>query len=81
MRAFLTFLAVASLGALFYYQKNHESASTAVQPGASQTTTLKVSSAATARPVSEHDWMKRSLDRATEVRNQARAQTQQSQDP
>jgi hypothetical protein len=34
-----------------------------------------------AREISEHNWMKRSLDRARDVRDQARSNTRDSQNP
>ena len=68
------------LGALFYSQKHHEAAPVAAQTAAAQPTPPGPAEAPP-RPVSEHNWMKRSIDRATEVRDKSRAQTQQSQDP
>ena len=69
------------LGALFYSQKHHEAAPVAGQTTAAAQSTPHGPAEASPRPVSEHNWMKRSLDRATEVRDKSRTQTQQSQDP
>ena len=80
MRTFLALLIAGGLGALFYYQKHHEAAPVAVETTATPAASHP-SSQPPPRPVSEHNWMKRSLDRATDVRNQARTQTQQSQNP
>jgi hypothetical protein len=84
MRTFMALVIAGGLGALFYYQKHHEPTNTAdVKAGATAQPVHWTGAANNPppRPVSEHNWMKRSLDRATEVRDQARAQTQQSQNP
>jgi hypothetical protein len=81
MRTFLVLITAGCLGAIFYYQKHHEPATAAATTTAVQSAPANPSQATAQQPVSEHNWMKRSLDRATEVRNQSRAQTQQSQDP
>jgi hypothetical protein len=65
MRAFLILAILIGLGALYLWQKHNEAPPT---PAPQQT-------------ISEHDWMKRSLDRASEVAKKARAQTQEAQDP
>ncbi len=81
MRAFLAVLVVAGLGGLFYYQK-HPSAEVTSTNSAPAKASAQVAEATPApRQPSEHNWMKRSLDRATEVRGQARTGTGQAQDP
>lgn len=82
MRTIVVLLIATGLGILFYHQK--QVAPAGAQPASSAAMT-KTAPANPAQPpsqtTSEHNWMKRSLDRATEVRNTARAQTRQSQDP
>ena len=78
MRSFLVFAVLGGLGLFYLRQKHNEPSAPAA--------TAQPSNVATAKPmpsasVSEHDWMKRSLDRATAVRDQARAQTKEAQDP
>jgi hypothetical protein len=83
MRTFLVLLIAGGLGVLFYHQKHQTPAAAEVKTVANSPATQpsKPGQPAEPRPVSEHNWMKRSLDRATEVRDQARTQTQQSQNP
>ncbi len=81
MRTFLALVVAGGLGALFYYQKHHEAAPVAAQTTAAPAAPQPAPAEPPPRPVSEHNWMKRSLDRATDVRDQARTQTQQSQNP
>jgi hypothetical protein len=77
MRSFLTFVVLAGLGAAYLWQKQHEEKpATAKTPAVANQSAVKPTAT-----VSEHDWMKRSLDRATEVRNTARRQTKEAQDP
>jgi hypothetical protein len=80
MRGLLIVVIIAGLGYFFLRQKHNEKA---FAPGAPQ-------SVATASPVltpaprgqaSEYNYMKRSLDRARDVRDQSRARTQADQDP
>jgi hypothetical protein len=83
MRGFLTFIAIAAIGGgLFAWQKQHE------EKGSPEVT--RTSSTQHAQPAltpaprgqaSEYNWMKRSLDRAADVRDQARARTKEAQDP
>jgi hypothetical protein len=80
MRKFLLLLILGG-GALYLWQKNNE-APQPMPPSA----VAHAATAATATPVppdqvSEHNWMKRSLDRARDVTQQARARTKESQDP
>ena len=88
MRAFIVLLIAGGLGFLFYHQKHPGPEAIELKTANSQPAQATQSAQpapagnnAQPRPVSEHNWMKRSLDRATEVRDQARAQTQQSQNP
>jgi len=86
MRGLLTFIAIAGIGGgLFLWQKQNEqkSAPGEVQP-ATQQQSVTSKSALTPAPrgqASEYNWMKRSLDRAADVRDQARARTKEAQDP
>lgn len=86
MRTFLVLLVAAGLGLAFYHQK-HAAETTTTEPTA-QATPAHIAQAATTQAaapqqpqVSEHNWMKRSLDRAREVRDTSRAQTQEAQRP
>jgi hypothetical protein len=89
MRTFMVLLIAAGLGVLFYHQKHQQPAEVdaktvaASQPAkGTQPADPTVSNAnGQPRTVSEHNWMKRSIDRATEVRDQARTQTAASQNP
>ena len=82
MRTFLVILVAAGLGGVFYYQRHSGTEASASNSGGPKpVTTHVVQTTTTKTEPSEHNWMKRSLDRATEVRDQARARTQQSQDP
>ena len=80
MRSFLAFLIFAGLGVLYYWQKHNEAPPAAVKTVSSQPA-QQTKAEAQPRPVSEHNWMKRSLDRAHDVGTNAAAQTKQSQDP
>jgi hypothetical protein len=76
-------LVAVGLGGLFYYQRHHSAAPDQPEkPVASAhvTEVAKTQPQARAEP-SEHNWMKRSLDRASDVAHQSRAQTQKSPDP
>jgi cytoskeletal protein RodZ len=76
MRSFLVFAAVLGLAGVYLWQKHSEQ-----QTSEANRAPATTHSAAAQPSVSEHDWMKRSLDRATEVRNTARRQTEEAQDP
>jgi hypothetical protein len=71
MRKFLVIAVLAGLAWLFVIQKRNETAQPAVTAAkpAGQTVT-----ATSPRPVSEHNWMKRSLDRTNEVKRQVAQQ-------
>jgi uncharacterized alpha/beta hydrolase family protein len=85
MRAFLIFLIVAGLGFVFLRQRQSETPSPQAKPIATQSVGAKPTPAVlTPAPrgqASEYNWMKRSLDRARDVTEQSRAQTQESQKP
>jgi len=83
MRGLVTFIAIAAIGgALFVWQKRNEEKT----PEASTTPqqqSVAAKPALTPAPrgqASEYNWMKRSLDRAADVRDQARARTKEAQD-
>jgi hypothetical protein len=80
MGKFLAVLIVAGLGGLYYYQTHPRAATAPEEKPAPATQAAASKPQAPAQP-SEHNWMKRSLDRASEVAHQSRARTQQSQDP
>jgi hypothetical protein len=69
MRKFLVIAVLAGLTWLFVVQKRNESPKNVPEKVAAQTATT-----ASPRPVSEHNWMKRSLDRAGEVKRQVAQQ-------
>jgi hypothetical protein len=79
MRPFLTFLVIAGLGALYYWQK-HEAIPPPPTPKPA-TSQNAVPQPTQPPQVSEHNWMKRSLDRASDVAQKVRAQTKESQEP
>jgi hypothetical protein len=66
MRKFLIIAVLAGLGWLFVVQKRNEAPKTAPEKAMAQN--------ASPRPVSEHNWMKQSLDRTNEVRRQVAQQ-------
>ena len=86
MRGLVTFILVAAIGGgLFLWQKQHQQ-----KPVPPDTQAPSQQHSAASRPAltpaprgqaSEYNWMKRSLDRAADVRDQARAQTKEAQDP
>jgi hypothetical protein len=81
MRGFLTFIAIAAIGGgLFVWQKQNEQ-KTQEPLAASTTQSQPVLTPAPRGQASEYNWMKRSLDRAADVRDQARARTKEAQDP
>jgi hypothetical protein len=89
MRGFLIFLLAAALGLVYLRQKQDEPSPTAAKPAAqtqSQSAAAKPTPAPQLTPAprgqaSEYNYMKRALDRASDVRDQSRAQTKESQDP
>ena len=70
MRKFLVIAVLAGLTWLFIVQKQNESA----KPNSNNKTVAQVAGSPSARPVSEHNWMKQSLDRANEVKRQVAQQ-------
>jgi hypothetical protein len=68
MRKFLVIAALAGLAWLFVVQKRSEPQKTTL----AEKPVAQV--AAAPRPVSEHNWMKRSLDRTNEVKRQVAQQ-------
>jgi Flp pilus assembly protein TadB len=86
MRGVLMFIVIAGVGGgLFVWQKQHEQKTAGSNdPAAAQKQSASANTALTPAPrgqASEHNWMKRSLDRAADVRDQARARTKEAQDP
>src|SRR5437016_1762364 len=82
MRTAIIIMLLASLGAVYWWQKNGENATRPDPAPALQHTAPSSAKAATpAQEPSEHNWMKRSLDRARDVRDQARARTHDAQNP
>jgi hypothetical protein len=73
MRTVVALVAVAVLGWLFLAQKQHETQKVTTAP----TVTAPKQTAAAPQPVSEHNWMKRSLDRTNEVKRQVAEQRKQ----
>ena len=87
MRGLLTFMVIAGLGGgLFLWQKRNEekTGAPAAVPAAAQKQSAIAKPELTPAPrgqASEYNWMKRALDRAADVRDQARAQTKEAQGP
>ena len=88
MRAFLIFAVVAGLGGLYLWQKQTDSAAAPGQDNMTRHAASTVSTPATVPltpaprgQASEYNYMKRALDRAATVRDEARAQTKSAQDP
>ncbi len=70
MRKFLVIAVLAGLAWLFVVQKRNETTKTE----ATTTKAAQTVAATSPRPVSEHNWMKRSLDRTNEVKRQVAQQ-------
>jgi hypothetical protein len=68
MRKFLVISVLTGLSVLFVAQKRSESQKSVPEKKLAQTATTSP------RPVSEHNWMKRSLDRTNEVKRQVAQQ-------
>jgi hypothetical protein len=82
MRAVITILIFAGMGGLFLLQKTHSrSGSADAKPVLTRSSPSPTSSGSPASQVSEHNWMKRSLDRAHEVAEKVRTKTKDDQDP
>ena len=69
MRKFIVIAVLAALTWLFVVQKRSEP-----QKPSPEKATTQAMTAVSPRPVSEHNWMKRSLDRASEVKRQVAQQ-------
>ncbi len=80
MRGLIVVVLIVGLGYFFLRQKQTEAPPAAGKPVAAQSAEAKLTPAPRGQ-ASEHNWMKRSLDRARDVRDQSRAQTQDSQNP
>lgn len=76
MRKFLVIAVLVGLAWLFVVQKRNETSKPPKTSTTAVTTSIKPAGQTTAatapspRPVSEHNWMKNSLDRANEVKRQ-----------
>jgi hypothetical protein len=70
MRMFLVIAVLAGLTWLFIAQKRSE----LQKPAATSKPLAQLTGSPTPRPVSEHNWMKRSLDRTNEVKRQVAQQ-------
>ena len=85
MRGLLTFIVIAGIaGGVFVWQKQNEHKSTPPDVRAASQQQATAQAQLTPAPrgqASEYNWMKRSLDRAADVRDQARARTKEAQDP
>jgi hypothetical protein len=85
MRGFIIFLLVAGVAFVYLRQKQNETPPVTAKPVATQSLGAKPKPApltpAPRGQASEHNWMKRSLDRARDVTEQSRAQTQENQKP
>jgi len=85
MRGFIIFVLVAGLAFVYLRQKQNETPpgtanSVAAQPAGTKVVPAPLTPAPRGQ-ASEHNWMKRSLDRARDVGEQSRAQAQENQKP
>ncbi len=81
VRTFIIVLIIAGLGYLFLVQKQHQASPEAKPPGIESNTTPELLTPAPRGQASKYNFMKRALDRAADVRDQARARTQDAQNP
>jgi hypothetical protein len=85
MRGFIIFVLVAGVTYVYLRQKQDETPPAAVKPGATQSIGAKSTPApltpAPRGQASKYNYMKRALDRARDVTEQARARTQEAQNP
>jgi len=81
MRAFLIFAIIAGLGFLYMRHKQNETPPAAAQSVAAQSAKPNPAplTPAPRGQASEHNYMKRALDRTRDVTEQSRAQTQEAQ--
>ena len=87
MRGFLIFVVFVALGIVFWHQKQQEAAPASTKPVVSQSQSVGAKptpppqlTPAPRGQASQYNYMKRALDRAADVRDQARAQTKEAQD-
>jgi hypothetical protein len=78
VRAFLILIVIVALGWLFLRQKQNEKAAVPMQSATASSPAL---TPAPRGQASEYNYMKRTLDRARDVRDQSRSRTQADQDP
>lgn len=81
MRGFLIFVIVVILGFVYLHQKQNETPSATQKPVQSVEATPAPLAPAPPGQASQYNYMKRALDRARDVRDQSRAQTQEAQKP
>ena len=85
MNAFFLLVVVAIIGVAFWFQKHsdsgHDADNRAAVELAEKSGTSPQSTPAPNGQTAPHSYMKRALDRARDVRDQARARTQAAQDP
>jgi hypothetical protein len=81
MRNFLVILVLGGLGLLYLWQRNSQTPQPEQARSAERSAAVATATPVPPDQVSEHNWMKRSLDRARDVTQQARARTKDSQDP
>jgi hypothetical protein len=85
MNAFFLLIVVAVIGVVFWFQKHSDSGRAAETRAAvelaEQTGASPQPSSAANGQAPPHSYMKRAIDRARDVRDQARAGTQQAQEP
>jgi hypothetical protein len=86
MRGVLTFIVIAGIGGAFFLWQKKSEQKAAIPEAHGGTRQQAVTSNAPLTPAprgqaSEYNWMKRALDRAADVRDQARARTKEAQDP
>lgn len=78
VRGLIITVLVAGVGYIFLHQKQNEKAAAPAQTVTTSSTAL---TPAPRGQASEYDYMKRSLDKARDVRDISRARTQADQDP
>lgn len=83
MRGFIVFVLIAGVVFVYLRQNANEPATTTAKPVATQSAPAKPAAAPLAPAprgqASEHNWMKRSLDRAADVADQSRARAAENQ--
>ena len=83
MRNFLIIIVLIGFGVFYYKQKHGETPAAPTAKPANSPSAVMQPQLTPAPPgqASEHNWMKRSLDRARDVTQQSREQTKQNQEP